>query len=527
MHMPLNRLAVDPHKFVIDGKGLKDFFDPVPREELEEFRNALLPCTAAFGRTLERRIDRDTVACCAGHFALFVLRCFRAAQLVKRCDASHVEIILPEQDFLAAFMRSDLAPPEAFAKRLLQGPPPRQAWKAPARFIRNLLRRSIIRDGEFRSVDLENAIAVTSISQLIQKHASAIDDTVVYCHPSRWFGRLSPLTSMGLASIRNGLVESARQAYALVGANFDIASEKMIFRWAEIVPAAAQAHLIKLESKTIKLPRRLWIGSSGQIWSRILAHAVRSAEGEITGHDHGAGIGFLRANVKAINDFEVVNQFLTFTDMQVKGIERTYRDDIVVRPDRPRIGVAPGARLLSFPPAKSRQGPPIGKKVMIVTSYFSGSGVAIYPGESDYVRLDWYARLIVWLRSKGFEVLLKPHPECVYGIPQALRSLADDCVLHEPFGKIWEKADILLYDYPLSTSFGEGLFHDRPIVFVGFQLNSFDRVALDLLSLRCAIVEGYKDENGRRQVDWSALSEAFTTAPKLSDPAFFEAYLAY
>ena len=519
------RLSIHTRDFILDHTGLTKFFDPVPREALEAFRAALLPRTATFGRALQRSADRDLVGCCTGQFAIFVMQCYRAAQLVQRCRAANIDVDASDSDFLSRFLRSDFTAVEQATRRILTGRPGRPAWRTPARMIRNAFIRSPIVRHEIRPVDLQNEIVTIAVSSHLEKHAAAVDDTVCYVHPSVWYGPIETYQGTELTPVRDGLVEVARQAYAAVGAAFDACSERIISRWADSVPAAVYARLLDLKSR--KLPRRLWIGSAGPLWSRMLGHAVRADGGHVTGHDHWTSVGFFRANVKAINDYECVDEFLALTDAQAKGLERTCRHDILVRRDKPRFGVIPGNPWLSNRNIAGNAAPATGNKVMLVINHFNGSGVAMYPDDSDYVLVDWHARLITHLQSNGYEVILKPHPQCLYGVPDGLRSLVGGRVLLEPFGEVCGQADVLIYDFPMSTTFAEGLEGSQPIVVVEFQQDLYEPGALDMLQRRCAVVQGWKDESGRRQVDWDALPAAVESTRHLSDPIFFKTYLTY
>ena len=521
------KFILDPREFELGSDGVAQFADPVPRENIVAFRDVLLPLIAAFGRSFDSALDRDTVACCTGRLAIYAMHCFRASSLVRRCAEAGQKFQPPPKDFLFAFLNGSPDHVEAADSALRCGSPPRTNWKAPARSLRNTFRGGNIVEREFLPIDLGREIVTTAMWPLHQKHAGASDRKVVYCHPGRWLKPVDyGIEEPGLENIVHGLIQCVREAYEICDEIFDENAHTQIRYWTEAFPRTIQDHLRNLEK--MKLPCRLWIGSASPVLYRMLVHAVRAAGGDVTSHDHGTSVGFFTRNVKAVNELEGVDRFLTMTADNAEGLRRSLRSDILVRTDIPEIGVVPGDRLLPAPGVLTRSGKQKdGMKIMLVTNVYSGSRVWMYPHESDAVILDWQARLIAWLERQGHKVLLKPHPECAFGPPGQLVDLGVNRVLSDAFGTVYGEADILLYDYPMTTTFAEGLASERPIVFVNFELEEFDQKASKLLNRRCAVVRGRKDSIGRRQIDWDELGKAFGRAPELRDTGFFDTYLAY
>ena len=94
--------------------------------------------------------------------------------------------------------------------------------------------------------------------------------------------------------------------------------------------------------------------------------------------------------------------------------------------------------------------------------YFDG--VIYYcPMMPDIALIDWQLRLLSHLSKLGYEILVKPHPESQIDVPEFFKDSIGVKVLTEKFEKAYKKADILLIDYPGSTTFGFALKTKKPV----------------------------------------------------------------
>jgi len=155
-----------------------------------------------------------------------------------------------------------------------------------------------------------------------------------------------------------------------------------------------------------------------------------------------------------------------------------------------------------------------------------------YPGEMLHyfpllptpVAADWHARLISNVRGWGYEMLLKPHPGSHYPIPPAFTEELGARLLTERFERVLADADAVMFDSPMSTTFGVALASEKPVILIDLGRAIFRPEARALLEKRCRIVKAWFDETNRLQIDWDELRRAIAEAPDLTDPAFVESY---
>ena len=76
--------------------------------------------------------------------------------------------------------------------------------------------------------------------------------------------------------------------------------------------ALVGSYILMLEGSSRPLPRRLWAGSSGIIWIRMLEEAVLRLSGNVTGFDHAEGADFDEGCKFGFTELQTVNKFITF-----------------------------------------------------------------------------------------------------------------------------------------------------------------------------------------------------------------------
>ena len=145
------------------------------------------------------------------------------------------------------------------------------------------------------------------------------------------------------------------------------------------------------------------------------------------------------------------------------------------------------------------------KILYVMPKYFDG--VIYYcPMMPDIALIDWQLRLLSHLSKLGYEILVKPHPESQIDVPEFFKDSIGVKVLTEKFEKAYKKADILLIDYPGSTTFGFALKTKKPLIFIDFSYMQWHLKEKELLKKRCYIVKGKFLIDNRAAIDWNDLN---------------------
>ncbi len=144
---------------------------------------------------------------------------------------------------------------------------------------------------------------------------------------------------------------------------------------------------------------------------------------------------------------------------------------------------------------------------MNVSRYFG------YPGDWFYYQLDLELRLAEELRSCGFKVIYKMHPERRDEAEGVFDSVCND-ILVEPFEEVWREGDAYMFGCVSSTTFGYALCLNRPVVVLDIKNTPWNQEAYSLLKKRCEMVPAWFDNNDRIQYDSNILKKAFES-PRL------------
>jgi hypothetical protein len=380
--------------------------------------------------------------------------------------------------------------------------------------------RALLRDG----------VVTTKRSDIISMHAAVCDRNVGYLEHKHWFASVGSLPAR--VAVSRNLLEDVCD---LVAATFEDSGERLPGYLRDYLLGGMErgcrlvgAHLARLDASPSGLPARLWTGSGGNIWDRMLRLAVRGSGGEVTGHDHALGDSYLLwEECFCLNEFFECDVFMTYTKRQ--------RDLLAGQLDAwrrfsghaPRIVSAPwpdgkdaASVFASFAPREQV------RSVMLVGVFYIGEESRVYPLQSDVVAVDFQARLLARLREWGYEAIFKEHPESRARAPMEFESVIGAYNENRRFEQVVESADVILFSCLRTSTFNITMRSNKPAVFIDFGEDVFADSARSLLAGRCPIVPAGVAPDNRVQLDWDALRSAIAESVQLADDArFFKRYL--
>ena len=159
-------------------------------------------------------------------------------------------------------------------------------------------------------------------------------------------------------------------------------------------------------------------------------------------------------------------------------------------------------------------------RVMYVSTAYYGFH-QVYPPVSRSAPLyfDWQIRLLELLKSFPIDLTCKPHPEGLFADPPMLAPYA--AVNDVRFETALVGADVLVYDYPASTTLSVGLCSDRPIVLIDHGSMRFNESIRPHIEKRCRIVRAEFDLRNRLVVSRNELAHAICGDLAPADPSYF------
>ena len=285
----------------------------------------------------------------------------------------------------------------------------------------------------------------------------------------------------------------------------------------------AQAYLDLQALQDFPLPAlELWSGTAGNRVSRALAFTVKARGGDVRVFDHGGSTGMLASGaLLGLTEGAATDRFYALSS----GLAAMCREGPLGREiaryralDFADGGGDPHIRALDARPPQRRNGRP---RVMLVTGAYLGHRQINPPLPRDPVYLDWHMRLVETLQSLPVDLVLKPHPEGLFrGQPHPLAQLGP--VLTTPFEASLAEADVLLFDFPLSTTFWTAMCSRHPIVFADIGVAPLNDAVMNMIGQRCVLPPVVWNERGLPDIQRDILGDAISRA--LSAPVQAEAF---
>lgn len=380
-----------------------------------------------------------------------------------------------------------------------------------------------------RSV-LADGVVATRRSDIITMHASACGRKAVHVVSGRWFAPLGGAEAAPAVSpeLFGALCDAVAQSFQECGAQLPEFLRTYLLAQVSRACGLVAAHLARLVDRNSALPARLWTGTGGNIWDRMLRLAVRDCGGQVTGHDHALGDSYLAWQESFfLNEFFECDTFVTYTKKQRDLLAEQIRRSPPLAGHCPRIesvawpaGTSAADAFVRFPlPVRLR-------RVMVIGVFYVGEQVRVYPLQPDVVAVDFQARLLAKLHEWGFQAVFKEHPESAVRAPAKFESELGARNDARPFEQVIEDADVLLFSCLRTSTFNITMRTNKPAVYLDFNEDDFAEDARSLLSRRCPIVAAGVTQENRVWIDWEELRAALLESPaRAMNTQFFERYL--
>lgn len=517
--------SLDVAAVEVAGSGMRDFFWPLSWAEQHAFRDAFVAGYAALARSLQDRQDEDgdLLAILAMEFVQEALRGWYVAALIARFHR-HGENISATWLNGTSADQPNFWQPQRDRIGFLKTRFPSSAWRGLLRPIYGLLQDDGLSWRWPQATDFRNRIIATNSCPLTRRHIDEVGERPVLVSMRYWFGAASDNLPVDLSALRLRAETSAAVLAAFTDAaqrNGDTVPPALLQHlkgWIDDAAAICRWHLRALLKRPKTLPAQLWTGSGGYIFRRILHVAVRRAGGIVSSHDHGSGLGLFDLIDTNLTEFVTPDVFVTFSEQQVVGYRSQEKDAFRMRKQWPRIeAVRPNSSaLMRVNPGKIGQP----KSILFVANQYRGEKMTITPIEFDLVAIDWQARLFDRLKSLGYEVRMRPHPDSVSAPPEGLRRMGV-AIAGGTFAEALESTDAVILDYLHTSVLRDVLLSGKPVMTFEFGHCPPNAVASAALSRRIRFIPGRYDDANRAQTDWAALPSAVSDATNMREDTTF------
>ena len=521
----INRLRIGPD-------GVEDFLWPFSRGEITAVRDTFLETAHPYLQQ-EGRNDRQAhlVGAVAGSFLGEMLACFQSQALIRRSRALGREPVFSPHARLSHSLLAERLPKDRPTVNMLRrGLAPDTLWRKSGRFAKSMLRGEGLRKPPLAMLNVKHDIITVADGEMIRQHATAVG-RVDYVPLQEWFAPLSPedkdtLDDSRRTRIIGTMIDAVDLAFKAADEPMNNLTARHLRGWLEETVELAGRYVSRILSMPQRVPLNLWRGTGGLVWSRLLALVNRELGGTVTGHDHAHGTAIWKTFGDSVIELPFCDRFMVWTATQQALARRNLVPEVILPDAPPDISVVPGRFKPKICGARTRgYGTKKGRTVMYAGTLYVDDFVAFSPLRPAPVLVDWEARLIAHLKSWGYEVILKPHPESRNAAPKALLDLGAT-LFEERFEEVYHHADIALLGQQESTVFFGVIGTRMPIVLPVPSLEPWQDDMRGLAEKRCYFADTEVGDDGRLATDWEHLRRGLNASKELTSAELLEAILS-
>ncbi len=368
-------------------------------------------------------------------------------------------------------------------------------------------------------MNFDHDIVVNSIGELIIRHAEVNKQNIYYVPRSQWF-RSTQKASSGSNPDSDTFIAIVKACFsdksALLTEPFETWLREIYLR----TICACSIHIKRLNDAPEALPKKLWIGSGGVMWDRILKYVVKKNGGTVTGHDHGSGVGHFKSISRALSECNDCDTFIPFSQdatLFPRAIDQDYLFDKM-----PQIQTLPAVHQKA--PNTALKGENTIKKILIIPYGPDGNTARFVVTPHDSIKVDFLVRTIEKLNHWGYEVHIKPHPHCPMPLNADYLKEHNVTLHQDTIASAFFDTDAALFLHCYTTTFKEAFTHNMPLILIDSQYETWTDGALEKLQKRCSVIKSKYDSQNRINLDWEALHNGIKEAPKKNDSAYFDTY---
>jgi hypothetical protein len=476
--------------------------------------------------------DADLFGMCL--FAAYLgelLALYKAQAIVRRLRAMGRDPVFPRGSrIMAPLARGDALGASPTIAMLRKGYARPTKLRRFVRNARDFLLSTDVPRRPISALDTNADIVTVAIGEMILQHAAAIEDDVYFVRLDDWF---SPLNSTDEArfdvtpnnDLVASLIEISAEAFNAGGEPLEPQIAGYLREWIEQAGFLADRYVSRLVADPKVIPRRLWRGTGGHLFGRLLSYACHQVGGTVTGHDHAHGQGMFASISDIILEHPGCDTFMVWSKTQQRMSLSSLRPDFTLQERPPVIAVVPGKfrPKIDAPRSTVRSELSPIRRIMYVGTLYNDEFGPLTPLIPDLVLIDWEVRLISHLIGWGYEVLVKPHPESRVQSVHLFSELGARVIVGR-FEEVYTESDLAIFGQPNATSFFSILGTGHPVVVADTGLHMWQPEALEMLKRRCGFVASTYTPENRLDTDWDKLRTAIDAAPKLSDSSLSQSY---
>ncbi len=375
-----------------------------------------------------------------------------------------------------------------------------------ARFLKRILSGSAVPSG-----NIYNAV---SINYLMKEHISAENLEVTNMLVEFYLRSIPSQTNGSIDDISFSIYDALKDVY-----EFDYQIEKAVKEIVEYHMKQALGDIEHLKKSSLrKALGRGMVSGTPKYEGRILSWYFQDNGKDVIRHAHGGERVFYKDYVWPIAELPFCSAYYTHSKTEAINIKSRIDIGEYAAYDALRsikftsLGSVKHKNIYKNSMAGKKQSPKA-KTIIYVTGVYLGDLAPNLPSFKipDSLYFDFQIRLLKFLKSEGWRIIIKPHPKGLYNPAKLLEPYADEVVI-DKFDPNNFNAEVFLFDFA-GTAFFDTLFSAQKVVLLNLGHRPFDDGELGFLEKRCSVLNHGFDECGRVAMDKDRLLNAIENVP--------------
>ena len=265
--------------------------------------------------------------------------------------------------------------------------------------------------------------------------------------------------------------------------------------WLKRLTCMMQIYTFIQKKKSI--PKLLLLTEVAKPTHKVIALAVQSKGGKVVGFTHGNNIGNLNRRLQGYNEYSHCNVYICPTEKSKELRQNEFKSNQLCNY---RLTQFQSIELNQykdiFDSSNIQQSVEYVRTVMIIGYPLTTIRYQYSAADYFYFQLDLELRLAKLLKSNGYKVIYKAHPDTVDRVGGIFDNIVDE-VLISPFEQTYQSADVLFFGCLTSTTFGYAVNTNKPIYLVDTEGQYWNNGVYDLIKKRCTLIKSNFNQYNR------------------------------
>ena len=275
---------------------------------------------------------------------------------------------------------------------------------------------------------------------------------------------------------------------------------------------------VGLKKKRIEL----YMGSNNSFLSRIMSVAIRNNGGKIHGFSHGEPLIYNWDKISWM-ELSLNTNYYEYTEKLSEELKKVHAGNFQYR-NQVKIESFNSDVFTKFhEQATNRSINDSCKKVMLIGNAYRETGMTSVTSPPGVIQLQIEMEIINKLKEIGYSVLYKKHPGGYFENRKLPFSEYVE-IIDAPFEATYQSADVLIFYYTRTTTFGYALSSDKHVVVIDSGIEEIKEETLKLIEKQCSYFKANYNNSNKFCIEEKKLKEALEI--KKTNKVYYKEYLS-